>query len=187
MKTYFDPCAQALLDAMSRRHPRNKYMSVQFATNLLLREGECYSLAQVKAGFEMMQKAALGVVVRDDNLDMGFEWEQEPCVAYARLHKTDPNFLPTIHVDELQVEDLDAYQDPLPEHVLQLRDNCVVRLSLPNDLEEGEAQKVAYFVMSLVETVFMTDKNFGWPFDNTNEETTNIFKKNDERQELDPN
>jgi len=158
-------CAQALLAAMARRHPRHTFMSAQFATNLLLREGESVSLQQVEEGMYQLQREALGVVIEDASGDIGFLWEQAPCVALARKQQADKEFMPTAHVDAVQVETLSAYQDPLPEHVLQLRDNCAVRVSMPSDLDDDEFQRVAHFVMALVDSTFIVAKD-SWPFPN---------------------
>lgn len=143
-------CAEALLTAMARRHPRNTFMSARFATNLLLREGECVSLEQVQEGMRQLQKEALGLVVEDQLENIGFLWEQAPCVALARK-KLDHQFMPTVHVDTLKIRTLSAYQDPMPEHVLQLRDKCAVRVSMPEDLSEDEIELVTHFVMALVD------------------------------------
>lgn len=163
-------CAQALLAAMARRHPRHTFMSAQFATNLLLREGESVSLQQVEEGMYQLQREALGVVIEDASGDIGFLWEQAPCVALARKQQADKEFMPTAHVDAVQVETLSAYQDPLPEHVLQLRDNCAVRVSMPSDLDDDEFQRVAHFVMALVDS---NCTNFAdlWPFKRTRKDS----------------
>ena len=155
-------CAETLLTAMACRHPRNNFMSARFATNLLLREGESVSIEQVIDGMRQLQHDALGVVVEDEFDNIGFLWEQAPCVAMARK-KLDHSFMPTVHVDTLKVNKLSAYQDPLPEHVLQLRDNCAVRVSMPTNLDDDEFQRVAHFVMALVNSNY---SNFAdlWPF-----------------------
>ena len=162
-------CAQALLAAMARRHPRHTFVSAQFATNLLLREGESVSLDQVEEGMHQLQRQALGVVVEDESENIGFLWEQAPCVALARKQLAD-QFMPTLHDDVVRVDTLRAYQDPLPEHVLQLRDNCAVRVSMPTDLNDDEFQRVAHFVMALVDSDY-TNSAYLWPFNRTREDS----------------
>lgn len=156
-------CDKALLSAMARRHPRNTFMSAEFATDLLLREGESVSLEQVQFSMQKLQNDALGLLVKDEQDNMGFLWEQEPSVALARLNMGTDQFLPTIEISNLKVEDLRIYQDPLPEHVLQLRDNCAVRVALPKDLTEEDTQRVVHFVMSLVDSDSIVG-TLRWPF-----------------------
>lgn len=156
-------CAKELLAAMARRHPRNNFMSDQFATNLLLREGLCFSLKQVQDGMRQLQYDALGVVIKEESGKMGFLWEQTPYIAQARKQTAGESFMPTIHVDIIHIENLDAYKDPLPEHVLQLRNNCAVQVSIPKDLSKKEAKKVAHFIKALINSNTLSAGAL-WPF-----------------------
>ena len=176
-------CAQALLAAMARRHPRHTFVSAQFATNLLLREGESVSLDQVEESMHQLQRQALGVVVEDESENIGFLWEQAPCVALARKQLAD-QFMPTLHDDVVRVDTLRAYQDPLPEHVLQLRDNCAVRVSMPTDLNDDEFQRVAHFVMALVDSDYITVKD-SWPFPSARKKTVEEENVNDDLVDVD--
>lgn len=167
-------CAQELLAAMARRHPRNNFMSDQFATNLLLREGVCVSLIQVQDGMRKLQHDALGVVIEDESGKMGFLWEQAPYIAQAKKKAAGESFMPTIHVDIIHIDDLNAYQDPLPEHVLQLRDNCAVQVSIPKDLSKKEAKRVLHFMKALINSNSIASAD-EWPFKDTRDEFDDAF------------
>lgn len=159
-------------------------MSVQFANDLLLSEGELFPLGQIRECLRQMEQHHLGVFRRSTNLvDDVFAWSFMPAEALQMLRSgvcVAVQSAPYSGVGE-NAKDIDAI-DPVPVHTVRLRPNCIVHMELPDDLSSSDVRKLHHMLKVLA--IDAPETCAGWPFPRGRPATVNEDDAMDDADEF---